>query len=576
MQDRSGGARPPPETAPAGEATVIRPRGTLSGALRPGAILGHTYAIEAVLGRGALGEVYRARHVELGTSHAIKVIAPSLAGDPKAARALVEEARRLAQVRHDAVVAYEGLFRDEEGRRFLVMEFVEGPSLRAVLAARRLEPDEVMRLRTRLAEGLAAVHAHGLIHRNISPDAIILPQGDAARAKLTDFGFATTPEARDPTLIGTNLAARFAFASPEQLGLFEGHLDSRSDIYSLGLVLAAAAIGFGRTLDMGVSPAAAIAARQKPPDLTQVPVGLRPVIAPLLMPRPEDRPASLRALIEAPAAAPRKLRGYRPALLAAAGAAGLALAGVLALLLLRGVPVPPPSGDELRAQLAAATSGYDCASLNYTVMPDRSVRLAGHVASAVDLARLREAVAAIPGIGSPRLAVGVMGRPHCEVAALLGPLVPEAGRDGPALSFAGTAAEAFVGERPSLNVRAPGFDGYLYIDYFDSGSGQVLHLFPNPRDRFNLRPWRNHFVLFRPPVWTICGNVGRQLISLLALAKPLAGSPRPNVEPAATYLAAVRQALAAAPRGRSAAALLFFDLRASPPWVNREAACPGS
>ena len=200
-------------------------RGAASGGLRPGAVLGHTYRIEALLGHGALGDMYRATHVELGTVHAIKLISPALGSDPKVVQLLVEEARRLARVRHDAIVAYEGLFRDENGLRYLVTEFVEGPSLSAVLAGRRLEPDEVLRLRDRLAEGLSAVHAGGLIHRDICPDNIILPNGEVGRAKLTEFGFATTGEARNSTLIGVNLAARHAFASPEQLGLYGGRVE---------------------------------------------------------------------------------------------------------------------------------------------------------------------------------------------------------------------------------------------------------------------------------------------------------------------------------------------------------------
>ncbi|HEV8680371.1 MAG TPA: adenylate/guanylate cyclase domain-containing protein, partial [Stellaceae bacterium] len=102
--------------------------------LRPGDVLGHTYRIEGLLGHGPLGDMYRAKHVELGTEHAIKLISPALGSDPKVVQLLVDEARKLASVRHDAIVNYEGLFRDERGLRYLVTEFVEGPTLSAVLA----------------------------------------------------------------------------------------------------------------------------------------------------------------------------------------------------------------------------------------------------------------------------------------------------------------------------------------------------------------------------------------------------------------------------------------------------------
>jgi len=516
--------RPAGRAAPQEQRSVTQsqPAGGETGVLRPGTVLGHTYAIEALLGRGGLGEVYRARHVELGTTHAVKVLAPALGGDAKVVQLLVEEARKLAQVRHDAIVAYEGLFRDEQGRRYLVMEFVEGPSLAAILTGHRLEADDVLRLRDRLAEGLAAVHSRGIIHRDISPDNIILPNGEVGRAKLIDFGFAGAGDARDSTLVGANLAARHAFASPEQLGLFGGRMDARSDIYSLGLVLAAAAIGFGRRLEMGAAPGAAIAARQKPPDLSAVPVPLRPVIAPMLEPRPEDRPASARLLADGSGPAgtvspdtarrPRSVPGRGWIIAAGSAAAALLIAGAVVAVLLRPGPAGVPSPEVLRSALAAATAGYDCGAVSYALAPDRTVRLAGHVATAEDLAKLRREAAAIPGIGPLTVNVRLMGRPHCEVATLLAPLAERAEREKLSLSFSPKSAEAYVGERPALEVRSPGFDSYIYIDYFDSG-GQVLHLFPNDRDQFNIRPFRNHFTLFKSGLWTVCGNVGQQLIT---------------------------------------------------------------
>jgi len=581
-----GGGRAAGGTAGGGSAAGGAPSGgtpsggTPSGGLRPGVVLGHTYRIEALIGHGTLGDIYRAKHVELGTEHSIKLISPALGSDPKVVQLLVDEARKLASVRHDAIVNYEGLFRDEKGLRYLVTEFVPGPSLSAVLARRRLEPDEVLRLRDRLAEGLVAVHSGGIIHRDICPDNIILPDGEVGRAKLTEFGFATTGEASDSTLVGVNLAARHAFASPEQIGLYGGRVDSRSDIYSLGLVLAAAALGFGRTLEMGASPGAAIAARQKAPDLAALPAALRPVIAPMLAPRPEDRPGSARALIDGAGAS----RGGAPAqrhaaisgrgwMIAAGGTAvALIVVGAVVFALLRINPLASLSGDDVRMRLAAATEGYACAAVSYRVMPDRSVRLAGHVATRDDLDRLRRETAAIPGVGSVDLAVGLMPPPHCEAVALLTPLT--ASPDGATLAFAAKARDTHVGARPALELRAPGFDSYLYVDYFDSGSGQVLHLFPNERDRFNLRPWRNHFVLFKAGLWTVCGNVGRQLITMVATAKPLFPARRPDVEVARDYIADLGEVLKTIPQAKRAAALLFFELRDAPPWINRELACP--
>ena len=95
----------------------------------PGTLLSHTYEIVALVARGGMGEVYRARHVDLGTEHAIKIILPEMAENPKVVDMFRREASVLRQVRHPAIVGYDGVFRDEHGRVYLVMEFVDGPSL---------------------------------------------------------------------------------------------------------------------------------------------------------------------------------------------------------------------------------------------------------------------------------------------------------------------------------------------------------------------------------------------------------------------------------------------------------------
>jgi serine/threonine protein kinase len=260
-----------------------------------GTILAHTYEIEALLARGGMGEVYRARHTELGSQHAIKVILPQLASEARFISLFQEEARKLRRVRDDAVVGYEGLFLDENGLRYLVMEFVDGPSLAQVMTERRLSMPELLQLRDRIARGLAAAHDKGIFHRDISPDNIILVENRADQAKIIDFGIAKSTEPGDRTVVGQDFAGKYSWVSPEQLGLYGGKVDGRSDIYSLGLVLAAAVIG--RPLPMGNSPISVIEARRAVPDLGAVPEELWPTIAPLLEPNPDDRPQSMRDLL---------------------------------------------------------------------------------------------------------------------------------------------------------------------------------------------------------------------------------------------------------------------------------------
>ena len=237
----------------------------------PGSLLSHTYRIDALLARGGMGEVYKAHHVELGTAHAIKIILPELANNPKVVGLFRREASVLRQVRHPAVVAYDGVFRDENGRVYLVMEFVDGPSLHDLLRQGPLPVTAVRSLRDRVALGLADAHRQGVIHRDLSPSNIILPGCDITEAKIIDFGIAKVQDPDAATIIGKDFAGRYSYASPEQVGMFGGTVDARSDIYSLGLVLVAAARG--APLDMGNTLLSVIRTRETVPDLDGVPAG---------------------------------------------------------------------------------------------------------------------------------------------------------------------------------------------------------------------------------------------------------------------------------------------------------------
>jgi serine/threonine protein kinase len=284
----AGVARPP--------AVAAQPDGSIP----PGSLLGHTYRIDAILARGGMGEVYRARHAELETEHAIKIILPELANNQRIVDLFRREAAVLRTIRHDAVVAYDGVFRDENGRLYLVMEFADGPSLSKLMHERTFTADEIRLLRDRLADGLAVAHEKGVIHRDISPDNVILPGGEVSQAKIIDFGISKLADPETKTIIGTDFAGKYSYVSPEQLGMFGGQIDARSDIYSLGLVLAAAAQG--EPLDMGQSPISVIEARRSVPDLSRVPEGVRADLAGMLQPDPAARPQSMRALARGPGA----------------------------------------------------------------------------------------------------------------------------------------------------------------------------------------------------------------------------------------------------------------------------------
>jgi serine/threonine-protein kinase len=189
---------------------------------------------------------------------------------------------------HEAIVRYL-VFTVEPvlQRPYLVMEFVEGRSLADILEEGPLTFEAVLRLMRRVASGLKAAHEHGIIHRDVSPDNVIVPQNNVAGAKIIDFGIARSIiQTRDATIV--HFAGRYNYVSPEQIGHFGGNITFKSDVYSLGLVLFYALTG--QKLDMGGNQFQLVEKRRRVPDLDAIDTRIRPIIEKMLQPDPKDRP----------------------------------------------------------------------------------------------------------------------------------------------------------------------------------------------------------------------------------------------------------------------------------------------
>jgi len=261
--------------------------------IEPGTTLFGEYEIRGELGRGAMGSVYRARHRSLGEYRAIKVMRPEVVADPHGNELFLREARALLEVNHDAVTRCHDLLRDEAGRFYLITEFVEGTSLRDLLRERTLDLDEVAALCERLAHGLAAIHACGVVHRDIAPDNILLPEDRVEEAKIIDFGIAHMSASGTTAL---HFKGKLAYASPEQLGLFGGEIDARSDLYSLGLVLVEAITGEMQCRERTILQA--IERRRQPIAIPRgIPRSLRKQLQGLLAINPRQRFAAAELLL---------------------------------------------------------------------------------------------------------------------------------------------------------------------------------------------------------------------------------------------------------------------------------------
>jgi WD40 repeat protein/serine/threonine protein kinase len=207
---------------------------------KPGALgrLGH-YDVLEVVGKGGMGVVLRAFDDKLHRVIAIKVLAPHLAGSVTARQRFVREARAAAAVTHDNVIDIHAV-EDTGPVPYLVMQFIDGQTLQDKLdGTGPPHLKEILRIGRQVADGLAAAHKQGLIHRDVKPANILLENG-VERVKITDFGLARAVDDASLTQSGM-VAGTPQYMSPEQAE--SKTVDHRSDVFSLGSVLYAMCTG---------------------------------------------------------------------------------------------------------------------------------------------------------------------------------------------------------------------------------------------------------------------------------------------------------------------------------------------
>jgi tRNA A-37 threonylcarbamoyl transferase component Bud32 len=191
------------------------------------------YVVDALIGEGAMGRVYRAHHVRLlHKRYALKVLLGDLAATPAMRLRFRHEAEAASRLDHPNVVGVVDFGRTRAGLMYIVMELVEGPTLRRMVRESRLAPERVAAIGKQVAAGLSHAHARGVVHRDLKPDNIMLV-GDTAM--LADFGLAITVAAQDARLTTSGVMCTPLYAAPEQL--LGQDIDHRVDLYALGATL---------------------------------------------------------------------------------------------------------------------------------------------------------------------------------------------------------------------------------------------------------------------------------------------------------------------------------------------------
>jgi serine/threonine protein kinase len=260
------------------------------------------YRIQAKLGAGGMGSVYRAEHATLGRVYALKVLQGAvLARDHDASERFLREARAAARIRHPHIVDVFDFGYLRDGRPYFVMELLSGTSLGDLIDRGALPPDQAVTITRQLAGALAAAHERGVVHADVTPSNVLVNESEPLEVKLVDFGLAELRDGlerpADPTaeyVLGTP-----CYISPEQIR-GQGATEL-SDQYSLGIVLYEMLAGRPPFQDKNVRELCLKHIRDPAPEVTSIHGALPPemnlLLQRALQKQPGQRYPSIRALL---------------------------------------------------------------------------------------------------------------------------------------------------------------------------------------------------------------------------------------------------------------------------------------
>jgi serine/threonine protein kinase len=201
------------------------------------------YQILARLGIGGMGEVYKVLHLHLNSIRVIKLMRTSIAGEPGADDRFLREARLATRINHPNVAALYDFSTLEDGSRYMVWEYIEGTNLHELIETHGpLSPKYAARIAIEALYGLDAIHRAGIVHRDISPENIMIDRDEDGEqhVKLIDLGIAKQGDGTEANKTKTGMfVGKWKYCSPEHLGMLDAgeRIDGRADLYSFGIVL---------------------------------------------------------------------------------------------------------------------------------------------------------------------------------------------------------------------------------------------------------------------------------------------------------------------------------------------------
>ncbi len=270
-----------------------------------GHILNGRYILQELVGVGSVGRVYKARHVRLDRSYAIKILFGEFAANPKTRTRFLREATAASRLLHPNLLSVLDVAETERGMVYMVMDFVAGEDLQQVLHRHApLTTDHAVDLVRQIARGLGYAHERGVIHRDLKCENVMITRtAEEEIARVVDFGIALTEEALQPgqrlTTAGTVLGTP-AYMAPEQLCGQE--IDHRADLFSLGVIVYRMLCGRFPFDGTPIEMATANLNEDPPPIARRVPglevdARLEELALDLMAKDPQDRPASAREVL---------------------------------------------------------------------------------------------------------------------------------------------------------------------------------------------------------------------------------------------------------------------------------------